>query len=190
MIIWDELKDKLEKNKDFLLSIEETYDLSEVAAAKYIQHLQLLNTNLKKDLAAQEELNRNLIRVSVERHNAERNRKAKSGAYLLDRVTEINNFNVTKKVELKRCYKLRIQLAYDPGQFPLRTAKRQIERDWDLIRPIIGDVVYIAPNELNITFPPGFKDDYAPNYMWDVSFEGDYIHKIWYMNFFVLKLDF
>ena len=187
MIKWDNLKNNLETNKDFLLSIEESYDLSEVAAAKYIQHLQLKNTNLKKELAAQEELNRNLIRISVERHNTERNRKAKSGAYLLDRITEINNFNVTKKVELKRCYKIRIQLAYDPGQFPLRTVKRQIERDWELIESIIGDVEYIAPNELNIAFPPGFKDDYAPNYMWDVSFEGDYIHKVWYMIFLILK---
>lgn len=39
---------------------------------------------LQKDLCAQEILNRNLIRVSVERKNRENNRKAKSSGYYLD----------------------------------------------------------------------------------------------------------
>lgn len=189
--LFTRMDERIEKGE--FLNQNEIYQLPEPQLKFLLEYFQEKTKELSKQLASQENLNSNLIRISKERKTQESGKKCKENGFEIEKITEMIYYSHRKNSRLKldRCYKLRIKTPYDTDAFSILAAKRQYKKDFEQVTQLTGElelldilkaesILYGNPNKI------------IKNFYWDEQWEADCTAKkrCWYITFLCLYAPF
>lgn len=181
----NELFAYMEKQKT--IGLEEIYSWPEQRIRYLVEYFQFQNIELTKQLASQESLNRNLIRISIERKTQEYGKKCKDNGFQLEKITELLNYRhkINNRLKLDRCYKLHIKTPYTTEAFDILAVKRQFQNDFMQLLELTGDMQLLNIYQADSILKENINNFY--NYFWDEYWEADFTKKCWYISFICLN---
>lgn len=143
------------------------------------QRKELIELNEK--LESQIQLNSNLIKISVERKNKERNLPAKDPGF---RVTKWIETDQIVSGEIIRCFKIKILTPYEVKAFNYRVLNFMMDSIMGNLADLIGDFTVCESNEVRINR----KINPDTNWVWNITFEADVERDRIDMNFYCSKM--
>ena len=121
---------------------------------------------LSEELESQIQLNHNLIRISVERKNKERNIPAKEPGFRVVKWTETDQM---ASGSLVHCFRVKILTPYEAAAFSYRDIKLMMDDIIKNITALIGDFIVCQPNEVRTNICTYSET----KWVWNITFEGD-----------------
>lgn len=184
---FEKLSEKIEKNE--LLTNAEIESLTSTNTGIYIRYLQKQLLLREAALIAEQNLNKNLIRISKERKNQEKNNKTKSPGFQVMKITEIPNHTLhlsSGSIDIP-CFKVKIETPYAPDAFPFLAVKNEFEKNREILHELLGKIEKTTPKELKIKLQTESNKQKIPNLYWDENWEADFTRNSWTLSLKILR---